>query len=132
MQRHAAHDAPTDGGVAVLAEIDFGGGPDRGEHALEVVLGLCRRRLDRAQREVGVGADLGKALCDPLGRQHEVHRAAADGALRHAAMPRRARLLGEGDPPHGLDLQEPERPVRARAREHDTDGLSLLGLGERA
>ncbi len=47
-------------------------------------------------------------------------------------MPRRARLLGEGDPPHRLDLQEPERPVRAGAREHDADGLSLLGLGERA
>ena len=132
VERHAAQDAPADRGVAVLAEIDPGDGPDRAEHAPEVVFALGRRRLDRARREVGVVADLGEPPCDALGRQHEVHRAAADGALRHAAMARRARLLGEGDPADRLDFQKPERPVRARAREHHADGLGLLRPGERA
>ena len=90
-------------------------------------------RLRRRRRgEVGVVADLGQPPGDLLGRQDEIDAAAVDGAARHAGVPGRLLVLGEGDAAHGLDLAQPQRAVGAGAGEDHADGAGLLVLGQRA
>src|SRR5687768_13285398 len=108
VQRHAAHDAPSDGRVAVRGEIHAGSRPYRGQHLL---VSTWRNRLGdhaRIDRRLHVRmlADFGELPGDLVWRKDEIHAAAIDGAPRHAGVTGGFRFLREGDAAHGFYLTD--------------------------
>ena len=73
-------------------------------------------------------AEPGELPRDPGGRQHEVHAARGDGAVRHPVVRGRVRILGEGDTAFGLDRLQSQGPVRSGPGQDDADGLRPLRL----
>ncbi len=76
-------------------------------------------------------ADFGQSIRDLLRIHDEVDATAVDRGLGHRSMLGRTLVLSERDPPHRLDLAQPERTVRPRPRKDHRDRLALLLLGER-
>ena len=71
-----------------------------------------------------------RAICSGVGIV--IDRAIGDGGARHAIVPGRLGILGEGNSSLGLDGLEPERSIGAVAGEDDADGSALVGFRQRA
>jgi hypothetical protein len=136
---HPPRDPPLDGRRLVGAEVGSGHLAKEGQDRREPILPLRQGKgqlvpwlLMRWRDHVGVAAEAGELRGDLVRAQDEVHTPGGDRAARHAVMPGRARILGEGDASFRLDRLHSERPVRGRAGQDHADGRAPLNLRQRA
>ena len=106
VERHAARDSPADRGIPVVAEVEAGGVPHRGENVPELLLGVRFLLGHRIGRQIGVPADLRQALRDRIGGKDEISAAAIQSAARHPRVACRGFILHERDSANILDLAE--------------------------
>ena len=127
VQDHPAVDAAAEAARLVVGEVDA-------RDLVHDLQDLAEVRLARGSRTLGprrpghvrVQRDAADLQGDLDRGEHEIHAAAGDGAARHAALLGRA-VLGEGDPPLGLDLFQPEGAVGRRAgQDHADRPVSLV------
>ena len=132
-QRHPPLDASLDRRSFVVGEVDVGVRPQEPDDLLEAVplVELVGRARGERPR-IGMIRKAEQVPRDPLRRQDVVDAAVRDRAARHAVLLRRLLVLGERDAALGLDRLEPERPVRAAARQDDADRLGAVDAGHRA
>ena len=132
-QDHAARRAALERGVAVLAEIHTAGRAKRRDDPLKLVLHFGLERVVPVRRvKQWMRPQIDEPRGDLLGRHHQIHRAAGNGALRHPAMLGGGLVLRERQPAGCFDLAQPQRAVGSRARQDDADGARPLYRRERS
>ncbi len=125
---HATLDPPVHGRLLVRREVVPRPVAQGDEHAARRIP-LLVVGLGHAPVAARVAHDL---LRDASGRRHEVHQARPGRALRHARVLGAPRVLCRHHSTARLDLGDADRPVAARARQHDCDRVLAARLGERA
>ena len=133
LQRHPPCDPAQQRGGFIEREIHARGRAQEDEDLVQ--LGVARRLRallrGRGLRHVGMPHELRQLPGDGVWRQHAVHHAGRDGAVRHAVVARGFFLLRESQPARGLDRAQAGGAVGRRAGEDHADGAALLVGGER-
>jgi hypothetical protein len=138
-------DAPQHRGALVLVEVVAGACAQQHQDVTQRLVVAALRRLPcrvRTRRSpvtrrrqddlLHVLPQLQQALRHVAYRQHEIHRAGADGVARHVVVFRVLGCLGQRDAAVLLDAADADRAVRTRAREHDGYGVRPAFDGQRA
>ena len=126
--------SPQNRRLPVVREIDAGASPQHLENAVQ--RGSFRRRnrssdVDRSSR-VRQPCDSHQFARDLFWRQNVIDRPRTHRAARHVVVLRRRIVLRERHSALRLYLRDPQRPVRARARQHDPDRVVAVLLRHRS
>ncbi len=130
VQAHAPRDAAHEHFLAVAVEIVPGAGAQQSQDAVHLV---------GDGRAIGLSSGVDKKVFHVLDqdgrhlfhRQDVVSQAAGHGALRHARVLRRARVLHHGHAPRRFHRLQAQRPVRSGPGHYNANGHFLLVLGQR-
>lgn len=134
VHRHPALDAPQQGAGLVQRQVVTA---VRAQQAQDGVQHRCHIL---ALGWVDAGGRRGLLRADPLqdapghlvGWHHDVHTARGDGAAWHGVKLGRLGLLCQGQPPLGVQGLQPQRAVRAHARQHHPHRVLTLLPRQRA